>query len=135
MESKIEQLESELDLIHSENKLLRNTIKKLRDCEAVWKNEHEKYSRTMETMRARVRESNVRLENFSQLFKRLQKDMEYLNKTTDLVHFAEESAEVLKDTMLTLDYQSTIHQSYHNRSSGIDDEIIDEDDDEIINYR
>ncbi len=112
-DKKIAQLEQELEMVLIENKMLKNTIKRFRECEDIWKQEHEKYSTTMEQMRARIRESNNRLENFSQLFRRLSKDMSYLNETKDLVMFAEDSKQFLQDTMNCLPYSPTLHTTTH----------------------
>jgi len=112
MKDKIERFEEDIEILKSDLKICKKKIidykKEIKLLNEHIKNQYDKYVFSLELGRQRVNESNNRLNNFDQLFKKLSRDMNYLNQTTDLVTFSEESKIVMDTKMQVVDVFSPI---------------------------
>ena len=101
MDYKYEKLEKEIDLLSDENKALKKLLKqkedKIKEVIDGYDGLRNKLIETNERYREQFHEVNNRLSNYDRLFQRLSKDMNYLNKTANLVFFEDSPLDIHVD--------------------------------------
>ena len=126
MQDKVERYEEHISILKEDLKKCKEYIvkykKKIQELEDYVQSQHDSYVASLELGRQRVKESNNRLYNFDQLFQKLGRDMRYLNETTDLVKFSEESQVVMDTKMHVIEVNTLIDADDFD-----EDEDFDED--------
>lgn len=118
MKDRQEQLEETISLLKEDVSRYKKSILKyklqIENLNTYIKDQHDKYVASLELGRARVNESNNKIHNFDQLFQKLSRDIRYLNETSNLVSFSEESKEVMNTKMHVIDVYSPIDNDDDN---------------------